>query len=91
MLGLYSYAPLNLLLVDPHLPAWLPEVSISNLHVGQAAIDVRFYRSKSGESDYEARDKRGSLHVVRLPSPWSLTATFGERLIDALSTLLPGK
>ena len=24
MLGLYPYAPLHMLLVDPHLPAWLP-------------------------------------------------------------------
>ncbi|HEY5610541.1 MAG TPA: glycogen debranching N-terminal domain-containing protein, partial [Thermoanaerobaculia bacterium] len=27
MLGLYPYAPLNLLLVDPHLPEWLPEIT----------------------------------------------------------------
>jgi hypothetical protein len=26
---------------------------------------------------------------VRQPSPWSLTASFGERLEDALSSLLP--
>jgi glycogen debranching enzyme len=90
MLGLYPYAPLNLLLLDPHLPAWLPELTITNLHVGAAAIDLRFYRKKGGDSDYEVLDKRGALHVVRQPSPWSLTATFGERLQDALSSLLPG-
>ena len=91
MLGLYPYAPLNLLLVDPHLPAWLPDILVSNLHVGRAVLDVRFHRLKNGESDYEVLKKEGSLHVVRQPSPWSLTATFGERLIDALSSLLPGK
>jgi glycogen debranching enzyme len=91
MLGLYPYAPLNLLLVDPQLPVWLPEVTLHNLHVGGAVIDLRFYRSKKGESDYEVLEKRGPLHVVRQPSPWSLTATFGERLQDALSSLLPGK
>jgi glycogen debranching enzyme len=90
MLGLYPYAPLNLLLVDSHLPVWLREITIRNLHAGAAAIDVRFYRRKNGESDYEVLDKRGSLHIVRQPSPWSLTATFGERLQDALSSLLPG-
>ena len=29
MLGLYPYAPLNLLLVDPHLPDWLPEITLA--------------------------------------------------------------
>jgi glycogen debranching enzyme len=91
MLGLYPYAPLNLLLLDPHLPAWLPALSVSNLHVGGAVVDLRFWRSENGESDYEVLDKRGPLHVIRQPSPWSLTATFGERLQDALSSLLPGR
>lgn len=77
-------------LVDPHLPEWLPEIAVRNLHVGAAVIDVRFYRTSGGHSDYEVLDKRGPLHVVRQPSPWSLTATFGERLQDALSSLLPG-
>jgi glycogen debranching enzyme len=91
MLGLYPYAPLNLLLVDPHLPAWLPEIAIRNLHVGTAIVDMRFWRTKEHKSDYEVLEQRGPLHVVRQPSPWSLTATFGERLRDALSSFLPGK
>jgi glycogen debranching enzyme len=89
MLGLYPYAPLNLLLVDPHLPEWLPELELRNLHVGAAVVDLRFSRALNGTSDYEVLDVRGSLHVVRQPSPWSLTATFGERLKDALTSLLP--
>ena len=36
-------------------------------------------------------DKRGPLHVLRQPSPWSLTAGYAERLKDALTSLLPGK
>jgi hypothetical protein len=91
LLGLYPYAPLNLRRVDPRLPAWLPEITISNLHVGAAVVDVRFHRTADGHSDYEVLDKRGPLHVVRQPSPWSLTATFGERLHDALSSLVPGR
>jgi glycogen debranching enzyme len=91
LLGLYPYAPLNLLLVDPRLPAWIPDITISNLHVGAAVVDLRFHRARSGESDYEVLDRRGPLHIVRQPSPWSLTATFGERLHDALTSLVPGK
>lgn len=49
-------------------------------HVGAAVVDLRFHRTKSGDSDDDVLEKRGTLHVVRQPSPWSLTATFGERL-----------
>ena len=53
MLGLYPYAPLNLLLLDPHLPVWLPELSLGSLHVGAAVIDLRFWRTTNGDSDSE--------------------------------------
>jgi glycogen debranching enzyme len=91
MLGVYPYAPLKMLLVDPYLPGWLPEITLRGLRVGQAAADIRFFRKDDGKSDYEVLDMRGTVHVVRQPSPWSLTASFGERLKDALTSLLPGK
>jgi glycogen debranching enzyme len=91
LLGLYPYAPLNLLLLDPHLPAWLPEITLRGLRVGAARVDVRFFRDASGASDYEVLEKEGTLHVLRQPSPWSLTATWAERLKDALTSLLPGR
>ena len=91
MLGLYPYAPLNMLLVDPRMPEWLPEITLQNLRVGEALATIRFYRREDGKGDYEVLDKRGSLHVLRQPSAWSLTASFAERLKDALTSLLPGK
>src|SRR5579872_2322400 len=91
MIGLYPYAPLHALLLDPHLPAWLPEITLHNLRVGEAVVSLRFYRRADGSSDYEVLDKRGHLHVVRQPSPWSLTAGFGERVRDAVASVLPGK
>jgi glycogen debranching enzyme len=91
LLGVYPYAPLKILLVDPQLPAWLPEITLRSLRVGQATTDIRFFRKDDGGSDFEVLDTRGTLHVVRQPSPWSLTASFGERLKDALVSLLPGK
>lgn len=91
MLGLYPYAPLHLLLLDPHLPDWLPEITLRDLRVGQATATVRFYRKPNGASDYEVLEKNGSLHVLRQPSPWSLTSGFAERLVDALKSMLPGK
>lgn len=91
MLGLYPYAPLHALFLDPYLPVWLPEITVSNLHVGEAVVAIRFYREHDGRSDYEVLDKRGHLHVVRQPSPWSLTAGPVERMVDALESALPGK
>jgi glycogen debranching enzyme len=91
MLGLYPYAPLRLLLVDPHLPDWLPEITLENLRVGDASVTVRFFRTATGTTDYRIIDKRGRLHVARQPSPWSLTASVGERLVDLFTSLLPGR
>jgi glycogen debranching enzyme len=88
LLGLYPYAPLDLLLVDPHLPAWLPEITLGGLRVGGAKVSIRFFRDESGASDYEVLEKEGKLHVLRQPSPWSLTAGWAERLKDALTSLL---
>jgi glycogen debranching enzyme len=87
MLGIYPYAPVNLLLVDPHLPDWLPEITVRNLHVGRAVVTLRFYRERE-RTHFDVLEKRGKLHVVRQPSPWSLTAGVGERLKDVMESLI---
>jgi glycogen debranching enzyme len=91
MLGLYPYAPLRMLIVDPHLPAWLPSLTLRQLRIGEAAVSIRFWRRDDDSSDYEVLENDGNVHVVRQPSPWSLTATWPERLKDLLVSLLPGK
>jgi glycogen debranching enzyme len=88
MLGLYPFAPTSLLLLDPHLPDWLPEIYLHNLHVGKATVSIRFYR-KNERTHFDVLDKRGRLHVLRQPSPWSLTTGLGERLKDAMESLIP--
>ena len=83
ILGIYPYAPIKTLLLDPRLPAWLPEITLRKLRVGRASVDIRFYRS--GEhSDFEVLGKRGKLHVLRQPSPWSRAASIGEQLEDLM-------
>lgn len=88
LLGLYPYAPLNVLFLDPWLPEWLPEVSVERMQVGKARITLQFKRNKKGETDYEVTSSEGELHVIRQPSPWSLTADWGERVKDAVTSLL---
>ena len=91
MLGLYPYAPLRVLLLDPHLPEWLPTLTLHGLRVGDASVDLRFDRQEGGRTDYRVLETRGRLHVVRQPSPWSLTAGVGERIRDVIESLLPGR
>ncbi len=89
MLGIYPYAPLHALFLDPHLPEWLPEITLENIRVGFGIVTIRFFRNDDGTSDYQVLDKNGPLHVVRQPSPWSLTAGWGERVKDALTSFIP--
>ncbi len=88
MLGLYPFAATNLLLLDPHLPEWLPEITLRNLRVGKSVVSLRF-RRKGERTNFDVLEKRGSLHVVRQPSPWSLTAGVGERIKDVMESLIP--
>jgi glycogen debranching enzyme len=90
MLGLYPYAPLKMLVIDPHLPAWLPELTLRDLRVGKARVTIHFRCGKSGRTTYRILDKRGTLHVVRQATPWSLTSQPAERLRDALASLKEG-
>lgn len=86
MLGLYPYAPLNVLLVDPHLPEWLPELTLSGLRVGESRVTVWFQRRPNGRTTYRVIDGEGPLRIIRQPTPWSLSAGPGERLFDLLSS-----
>lgn len=88
MLGIYPYAPLHMLLLDPRLPEWLPEITLRNLRIGRATVAIRFYRNGK-RTHFDVLDKRGKLHVLRQPSPWSLTSSFGERLKDVMESLIP--
>jgi glycogen debranching enzyme len=91
MLGLYPYAPLHTLLLDPWLPEWLPDVTVHDLRVGEAVATLRFRRQRDGTTEYEVLNKEGHLHIIRQPSPWSVTAGYGERVKDAVESLLPGR
>jgi glycogen debranching enzyme len=87
LLGLQPVAPLDLLVVDPILPAWLPEVTLERLQVGGATATLRFYRERDGNCHVAVTRKRGTLHVVRQPPPESLTADIRDRataLVDRL-------
>ena len=44
LLGFSPDAPHNKLYVDPHLPAWLPDLTLHDLRIGKHLLDIRFWR-----------------------------------------------
>jgi glycogen debranching enzyme len=81
MLGLRPFAPMRLLLIDPALPAWLPDVTLRNLHVGGARTDIRFHRERDGSTGWKVLDKQGTLTVLQQPPESSVTAGWPARAV----------
>ena len=44
MLGVVPDAPHASLFIDPALPEWIPDVTLSNLRVGESVLSIRFWR-----------------------------------------------
>jgi glycogen debranching enzyme len=89
LLGIYPYAPEHLMFLDPHLPEWLPEITLERMRIGKALVSLRFHRTSEGGTDYEIVDLQGPLHIVKQPSPWSMTAGWGERIKDLVESVEP--
>ncbi|AHG91579.1 Amylo-alpha-16-glucosidase [Gemmatirosa kalamazoonensis] len=89
LLGLQPVAPLELLVVDPVLPEWLPEVTVRDLRLAGATATLRFVRdASSGRAHAEVVEKRGTLHVVHQPPPESLHAGVGDRVRALFESLM---
>ena len=68
ILGLRADAPRNRLLLDPHLPPWLPSLKLTRLSVGQARFDLEVWR-EGDRTRYDVTVHEGTLEVVE--RPWS--------------------
>ena len=86
MLGLYPFAPARILgLVRPRLPAWLPEVTVRGLRIGDATVTLRFERQSDGSARHTVVDQTGTLHVLEVAPPDAVTG--GDGLIPRLLVL----
>ncbi|BCJ63112.1 glycogen debranching N-terminal domain-containing protein [Polymorphospora rubra] len=65
LLALRPVGPLRTLLVDPHLPAWLPDLDIERVRIGGATFDLRVRRRRDGTASVRTRGDR--VLVVRRP------------------------
>lgn len=88
LLGIVPLAAANTLILDPVLPAWLPEVIVRDLRVGEATVTLRFVRSGNGRSEWDVVRKAGTLHVLRQPAPESLGTTWADRTGALIESLL---
>jgi glycogen debranching enzyme len=71
LLGLRCDAPGQRLYVDPDLPEWLPDLTLSSVRAGQATVDLRFWR-EGQTTEWDARVRRGEITVCREAwQPWS--------------------
>ncbi|MDX1418829.1 MAG: glycogen debranching N-terminal domain-containing protein [Rubricoccaceae bacterium] len=89
-LGLMPLAPKHTLALDPILPAWLPELEVHGLRLGEATLSLRLTRSgDDGAADYEVLEQEGTLHVLRQPPIDDLSVGLLGRLGLLVKDLLP--
>jgi glycogen debranching enzyme len=92
-LGLYPFAPLKALaVVRPRLPVWVPELSVRQLRVGRAVVDLTFRRRPDGSASWRVTDQRGPLLVVPAGPPDDVgPGSWLERLEVAGLDRAPGR
>lgn len=89
MLGIWTYAPAHLLMLDPVLPHWLPDLTLRNVPVGEARVSIRFCRQRDGITDYKVLERTGTVFVVRQAPPDALGVSPGTRLGQLANSMLP--
>jgi glycogen debranching enzyme len=66
LLGARAAAPARLLLLDPHLPNWLPDLRLQGMRVGDASVDLELERAR-GRTRCRVTHRDGRLGVLRQP------------------------
>jgi hypothetical protein len=76
MLGLQQDAPRGKLYVDPALPDWLPDLTLTDLRLGRRRFDIRFWRHGKDTVFKVLKGKRGV--VERMDIALSGSVAMGE-------------
>jgi glycogen debranching enzyme len=87
LLAMVAVAPLGLLVVDPHLPAWLPDLRLDGVRVGNARLDIEFRRTRAGRTTYRVLGRQGWIRVVRQPPPQAPSSGLAGRVWSAIRSL----
>jgi len=76
MLGIFLDAPTGKLYIDPALPNWLPDVTLSNLTVGREKLAIRFWREGENTRHEVTEGKPSAVKYRRFFAPLDDTATW---------------
>ncbi|WP_448627949.1 glycogen debranching N-terminal domain-containing protein [Geodermatophilus sp. URMC 64] len=68
LLVLRPVAPARCVLVDPHLPAWLPDLTLTGLRIGGSTATLQVRRRRDGTAAVHVTDASGPLTVLRQPT-----------------------
>lgn len=91
ILGLWTYAPLGAVVIEPELPAWLPALTIRGLRVGDGRVSIQFKRDAAGTTEYRVIEREGAIRVLRQPPPEDQRTRPITRLRELVESLLPGR
>ena len=77
LLMLRPVASARSIIVDPHLPPWLPDLTLEGVRLGSATFDLIVRRSSLGRTTVQTRGDRVS--VIRQPTLQAQAAARAER------------
>jgi glycogen debranching enzyme len=86
LLGVHPYAPAGILFLDPHLPEWLPEITLEGMRVANSIVSIRFERRGDGTTEHQVLATSGDIRIVPRQKPSLLTAGWAERVNESIST-----
>ncbi|MBT2521887.1 glycogen debranching N-terminal domain-containing protein [Arthrobacter sp. ISL-28] len=66
LLMLRPIVPLRAILVDPHLPPWLPDLTLEGVRLGRATFDLVIRRDHRGGATVKARGDR--IQIIQQPT-----------------------
>ena len=66
ILGLQADAPNHRLYVDPNLPEWLPDITLHHVAIGNASVDLKFWR-EGEHTRWDASIHSGDIDVQEQP------------------------
>jgi glycogen debranching enzyme len=76
LLALRPVAPLRSIMIDPHLPDWIPDLTLERVQVGAATFDLSIRRRRQGRVSVRTSGDR--IAVLRMPARQALLAVDGR-------------
>jgi glycogen debranching enzyme len=83
LFGFQPFSPLKTLFLDPSLPEWLPQLTIENLHFCGGIVHIHAFRTRTGKTMFEVKNKKGSMMLIRQQPFGSMSISLWRRMVTA--------